>query len=198
MAEFDYNRPFAMIENYLYMYHTGENGTFVLLPTYPESISDQLAANFNSTNPLARSAPIFTYSHSGPRTVQVSLALHRDMMSQINYGVSNLKLEIGDDYVDTMIKQLQAIALPKYSLTNKMVNPPMVAIRFGNEIYIKGIVNGGITVNYHGPIGEDNKYKQVDISFTVSEVDPYDAESVMVAGSFRGLNKSLERNLYKM
>jgi hypothetical protein len=66
-----------LIENYLYMYHTDQ---FVVLPTYPESIQDSLSANFNSSNLLARSAPIFSYSSSGPRTIQVSLSLHRDMM----------------------------------------------------------------------------------------------------------------------
>lgn len=190
------DRPFTLIDNYLYMYHIDK---FVLLPTYPEELSDQLAASFNSTSPLSRSAPVFTYSYSGPRTIQVSLALHRDMMTQINYGTSNLTdiIELGDDYIDTLVKQLQAIALPKYSNTTKMVDPPMIAVRFGQEIYIKGIVNGGITVRYHGPIGEDNKYKQVDVSFTVSEVDPYDADTILSVGSFRGLNKTLERRIYK-
>ena len=78
-----------------------------------------------------------------------------------------------------------------------MVNPPMVAIRFGNEIYIKGIVNGSVSVEYSGPILPNNKYALVNISFTVTEVDPYDAETVAVSGSFRGLNKTLERRLYK-
>ena len=36
-----------------------------------------------------------------------------------------------------------------------------------------------------------------DVSFTVNEVDPYDAETVAMVGSFRGLNASLERNLWK-
>lgn len=191
-------RPFNLIDNYLYMYHLDK---FVLLPTYPESIQDTLSATFSSTSPISRSAPIFTYSYSGPRTIQVNLALHRDMMQQINYGVSNLTdiIELGDDYVDTMVKQLQAIALPKYSnsTSTKMVDPPLVAIRFGQEVYIKGVVNGGITVTYHGPIGIDNKYKQVDISFQVSEVDPYDAQTILSVGSFRGLNKTLERRIYK-
>ena len=45
-------------------------------------------------------------------------------MTQINYGVSNLSVELGDDYVDTIIKQLQAVALPSYKAASKMVNPP--------------------------------------------------------------------------
>ena len=64
------------------------------------------------------------------------------MMHELNYGVSNLQVQIGDDYVDTLINKLQAAALPNYDYGNKMVNPPMVAIRFGNEIFIKGVVTG--------------------------------------------------------
>lgn len=183
-----------MIDNYIYLYHIDK---FILLPTYPDQIQDSLSASFQEASPLSRSAPIFTYSHSGPRTVQISLSLHREMMTQINYRVSNLNIELGDDYVDTMVKELQAIALPKYSVSNKMVNPPLVAVRFGNEIFIKGVVNGGIGLTYSGPILNNNKYAQVTVTFNVTEVDPYDAESILKVGSFRGLNKTLERNLYK-
>lgn len=183
-----------LIENYIYLYHTDQ---FILLPTYPESISDSLGANFQATQPLARSAPIYSYISSGPRSMRISLHLHRDMMWDLNYGVSNLNLEIGEDYIDTLIKQIQAIALPKYAASTKMVNPPMVAIRFGNEIYLKGIINGGITVDYSGPIGSDNKYKDINISFDLHEVEPYDASSVQIGGSFRGLSRTLERRLFK-
>lgn len=78
-----------------------------------------------------------------------------------------------------------------------MVDPPMIAIRFGNEIYIKGVVTDGITIEYSGPIGSDNKYKDINISFNVSEVEPYDAESVQIGGSFRGLSRTLERRLFR-
>lgn len=198
-----------LIENYIYLYHTNQ---FILIPTYPESITDSLSASFTATNPLLRSAPIYTYNNSGPRTVQVSLSLHRDMMWDLNYGVSNVRLninnsneiddnqiatEVGDDYVDVLIKQLQAIALPRYAAATKMVDPPMIAVRFGNEIYIKGVIAGSITITYEGPLGEDNKYKLVKIGFEVNEVDPYDATTVQVGGSFRGINRTLERRIYK-
>ena len=200
-------KTFNMIENYIYLYHIDK---YILLPTYPQQIQDSLSASFQMSSPLSRSAPIFSYSHSGPRTIQVSLNLHRELMTQINYGMSNMdlslftgedaegaKIDFGDDYVDVLVKQIQAIALPRYAAEGKMVNPPMVALRFGNDIFIKGVVNGGVSITYSGPLLEDNKYALVDISFTISEVDPYDAESVTRYGSFRGLNTTLERRLYK-
>lgn len=191
---------FNLITNYIYLYHVDK---FILLPTYPESITDTLTANYSSATPISRSAPIYSYSNSGPRTVQITLKLHRDMMQMINYGKSNINLheiELGDDYVDTLVKQIQAVALPRYNATSKMVNPPMVALRFGDEIYIKGVVIGGISVTYSGPliqVAGNTKYAEVQLGFTIDEVDPYDADTIWTQGSFRGLNKTLERRIYK-
>lgn len=185
---------FNLITNYLYMYHTGQ---FVILPTYPDTISDTLNVAFNSETPMLRTSPIFAYSRSGPRSVQITISLQRDLMSQINVGKSNLKMEIGDDYVDTIIKQLQSIALPRYASTEKMVDPPLIAVRFGNELFIKGIVSGGVTTTLTKPIIKGDKYEQVTITFDVQEVQPYDALSVQTNGLLRGLNTTLERKLFK-
>lgn len=185
---------FKMIENYIYLYHTD---TFIVIPTYPESIQDSMSASFSSTTPLSRSAPIYSYQNSGPRTLQINLSLHRDLMTQVNYNTSNVQVELNDDYVDTLIKQLQAVVIPKYAAASKMVDPPIVAVRFGNEIFCKGVVAGGITLAYTAPILVNNKYSQVAIGFSVSEIEPYDAETVMKTGSFRGLNTTLEHGLWK-
>lgn len=183
-----------LIENYIYLYHLEK---FVIIPTYPESITDSLGSTFAQSTPLSRSAPIFSYSNSGPRSMQITLQLHRDMMQMVNYNKSNLNIDLGDDYVDTIIKELQAVALPNYKDASKMVNPPSVAVRFGNDIFIKGIVNGGITVTYKLPLLDNGKYAIVEIGFTVTETDPYDAETVAEVGSFRGLDKTLEKRLYR-
>lgn len=187
------SRPFSMIDNYIYLYHTD---TWAILPVYPSSISDTMSVDFQSTKPMLRTAPIYSYSSSGPRNVRFSFQLHRDLMQMINHKNSNLSVETDDDYVDTLIKQLQSIAVPRYSTSEKMVDPPLVAVRIGNEIFIKGIVNGAVSVDYSLPILENGKYAVVSISFDVYEVDPYDAEQIMRDGSMRGLNKTLERNLY--
>lgn len=190
------SQVFNMIENYIYLYHTK---TLIAIPTYPEEITDTMGITYNTTTPLSRSAPIYSYSNSGPRSFALTLNLHRDMMKSINTTVSNLNVaDLGkDDYVDILAKQLQAIALPKYAASEKMVNPPMIAVRFGNELFCKGVVQGAVGVKYSGPILRNDKYALVTIDFTVNEVDPYDAETVMQVGSFRGLSQDLERNIYK-
>lgn len=187
-------RYFRMIDNYVYMYHTG---TLLALPTYADSITDVMSVNFVSSTPLARSSPIYSYANSGPRQLSFTFNLHRDMMQEINYGVSNLDTTINDDYVDYLINSLQACAVPEYSYTDKMVDPPMVAVRLGNDIFIKGVVLGNVSVTYELPILTTGKYASAKVSFVVAEVDPYSADTIQVAGSFRGLSTSLERNVYK-
>lgn len=189
------NRTFKMIDNYVYLYHVNQ---FIVIPTFPDSLTDTMSVNFNKATPMSRSAPIYSYSDSGPRSLQINLDLHRDMMTQINYNVSNATVQMGDDYVDTLVKQLQAAALPAYGASDKLVDPPMIAVRFGNDIFIKGVVVGAVSVTYSLPIITGNKYAHVSVSFTVEEIDPYDAQTVMQAGSFRGLSTTLERSAWKV
>lgn len=183
-----------IIPNYIYFYHLDK---FCILPLYPESITDTMGTRFNETNALSRSAPVFTYAYSGPRTVQVDFKLHRDILNDVNKGISNLRDDISiedwtqKDYVDTLINYLQAAALPKYqvySSGSKSVEPPMVAVRLSSDVFIRGVITSGITVNHQKPINSDGKFMVVDISFTISEVDPYDAASVVKLGSFRGIS----------
>lgn len=223
--------PITVIDNYIYLYHTE---TVILLPVFPESIADNTSTTFSETPILGRSAPIYTYSSSGPRQVEINLKLHRDMLNDIN--TSNnivsyshkdkpelLKKVKRDDYMEVLIAELQSAALPVYEASKKLINPPIVAIRIGDEIFCKGVIQGGVRVNYSGPILANNeydingeiikttdtygnrinkvgkgKYALVDIGFSIYEIDPYDAVGVASSGSFRGLSKSLERNIYKV
>ena len=90
------------------------------------------------------------------------------------------------DYVDILVNQLQGAALPKFSSAEKMVNPPVIAVRFGNDIFCKGVVNGGVSVTYGVPILSDGRYANVTVSFNINEITPFDAETVMRVGGFRG------------
>lgn len=181
-----------VINNYIYLYHLD---AWVYLPVYPDQIQDSMKVSFQETNALSRTAPVLSYNNSGPRTVQINLSLHRDMFDEANMNYSNLKVEIGDDYVDTIIKQMQAIALPKYQATSKSVVPPMVAVRFGDEMFVKGVVNSQVSVTYKKPVLGNGKYALVDIAFAVTETDPYDAETVSQAGSFRGLTRTFKNGI---
>lgn len=212
---------FTMIDNYIYIYHIK---TLVILPTFPESITDNTTVEYNPTPILNRSAPIYSYAGSGPRSIDFTLTLHRDMLYAVNTGNSMLfpkqidgfgVTSFGqDDYVDRLIRELQAIALPRYKINDKLVDPPQVAVRFGDEIFIKGIVTGGVSVQYSGPIianslydangrilydtrGErvigNGKYATATITFKIEEIEPYDAETVAKEGSLRGVSTTITR-----
>lgn len=180
---------------YLYISHLDvpEEAKYWQLPGYPDKVTDQMQSSFQENTALGRSAPVYTFSHSGPRSVQINISFHRDMFDEMP---TNVTLEEGEDKAESFIHALQAIAVPKYNLANKAVEPPLVAIRLGREVFIKGIVSGGVTVTYGKPILSNEKYALVDISFTVSEVDPYDASTVYKNGSFRGLTATLRSGLH--
>lgn len=197
ISRFQYKMP----DCYIYLYHTDE---YFILPQYPDTISDNMESNFSSQNALSRTAPVFAYNNSGPRVLQVTFKLHRDMMNDLNKDNAHVKFnegsdiiyDIRDDYIDILIKKLQSIALPRYKTSDKAVEPPKVAIRFGQDIFIKGVVaSGGVSVSYDLPLLENNKYAQVTLSFTVSETQPYDADSVGRLGSFRGLTSGLQSKI---
>ncbi len=180
------------VTNYIYLYHTDK---FIIIPEYPDNITDNMGSTFNQTTALSRSAPVFTYANSGPRSVTFNLELHRDMVNDLNItaGNTNLKSNVisqTDDYVDTLIKELQSIALPRYNVNNRAVIPPRVAVRFGNELFISGVVTSTISCVYNKPILSNGKYAKVSIGFTVSEYDPYDATLVSQLGSFRGITSA--------
>lgn len=192
---------------YIYLYHTDE---YFILPQYPEVIEDAMPSTFASQNALSRTAPVYAFSNSGPRQVTFSLDLHRDMVNQLNFEGSNVKLNrdgtysgndvitsISEniDYVDLLIKKLQSIALPRYKASNKEVDPPRVAIRLGTQLIIKGVVTSGISLTYKLPLLDNNKYAQVNLRFTVNETTPYDADSVSRQGSFRDVTSGLKANL---
>lgn len=199
-------RTVNLVDNYIYIYQLDK---YLILPTYPETINDSLGSTFMSTNPLSRTAPIQSYAYSGPRTVQVSFELHRDLVSQLNYNnlgfIDSIMNDLqSDDYVDTLIKYLQAMALPSfkaasdaYDVITKMVNPPMVAVRWGNTVFIKGIVSGNVGVSWSGPIDSNGKYMTANINFSIIEVDPQDADSIAKWGSMRGLSTVLANSLKK-
>lgn len=170
-------------DNYIICHHTGK--TFVI-PVDPDNIADSMSASFATNTPLSRSAPIYSYQNSGPRTVAVQFLLHRDLFQEFNPGEQ--------DATETLITNLHSLVLPDYDSASKMVNPPRVSLKLRDEIYIKGVIVGGVSVGFQLPIlnyGTDEsplyKYAQVNIGFTVSETTPYSASILpSVGGMFRG------------
>lgn len=189
---------FPMIDNYIYLYHVDK---YIILPEYPEDINDTTSISYPPTTPLSRSAPIYSFQSSGPRSVQARFILHREMMNQINYNNASVKQGVNDDYIDILINYLQAATLPSYSTSSKMVNPPIVALRLGRDVFIKGVISNSLGLTYKVPILKNGKYAVVEFTLNINEVDPYDAKMVMEMGSYRStakgnLNLTLEKGFY--
>lgn len=187
-------------DNYIYIYHGNDmtDGEYVLIPNWPDQMRDSMSSTFNSTNALSRSAPVWSYAYSGPRTVDLTVDLHRDMLQLCNLNISNLQIDdFNEDYVDVLIRKLQSVSVPKYESSTKSVQPPQVAVRFGNEIFIKGIVTGSINVSYSKPVLDNGKYAVVSLNFSITETDPYDAATIKEQGSFRGITSSWLKGPYK-
>ena len=179
-------------DGYIYISHLDEGYQYWMLPGVPDEISDSMQSNFPASTALGRSAPVYTFSSSGPRTVNISLSFHRDMFEEMP---SNVVPKDDEDKADSFINALQAIAVPKYNLSNKAIEPPLVALRLNRQVFIKGVVTSGVTVTYKKPILTNEKYAGITISFTISEVDPYDATTVFKNGSFRGLTATLRKGM---
>ena len=123
---------------YIYISHLDlpEEFKYWQLPAYPDNVTDQMQSTFQQNSALGRSAPVYTFSSSGPRTISITLRFHRDMFEDMP---SNVTPRDGEDKAESFIHALQAIAVPKYNLSNKAIEPPLVAVRLGREIFIKGI-----------------------------------------------------------
>ena len=178
---------------YLYISHLDEGFKYWQLPCYPDTVGDNMASSFTATSTLGRSAPVYTFGYSGPRTVDITLKFHRDMFEE--EGFSNVVPREGEDKAESFIHALQAIAVPKYNLSNKAIEPPIVGIRLGSEVFIKGVVTSGVNVTFEKPILVNEKYANLTVSFSISEVDPYDASTVFQNGSFRGLTATLRQGM---
>ena len=170
-------------DNFIIMHHI--NKTFTI-PVDPDAISDSMGASFAENTPLSRSAPIYSYQHSGPRNVQVTFTLHRDLVREFNPEW----VEKDGDPVDALINNLDALVLPDYDSASKIVNPPVISLKIRDEIYIKGVVTGSAGITYNLPLinyGTGDrplyKYALVTISFGVSEITPYSAS--ILPGKYR-------------
>ena len=130
---------------YIYISHLDEEYKYWQLPGYPDQVSDDMESRFDSATALGRSAPVYTFSSAGPRSVKISLSFHRDMFEEMP---SNIVPADGEDKAESFIHAMQAIAVPKYNLSNKAIEPPLVAVRLGQEVFIKGVVTSNISVTY--------------------------------------------------
>lgn len=171
-----------MIDSYIYLYHLDKQFN---IPVTPDTISNSLSVQFSTETILGRSAPQITFASAGPRTQQVTLSLHRQLMA--------LENENNIDAVDDLINALQACTLPRYADSYKALIPPSLLIRFGNETCIRGVIQGSVNITSSGAWLKNGKMSVATINFSVIEVQPFSADYVQQKGLLRSISTDLKR-----
>ncbi len=141
---------------------TGSGGSVILIiggnvlnmPCYPKSLSDSVSSNYSTDTLFTATEPYAVYNNAGPRRVNVSFQLHREMRGYDN-----------DSYIDTIVNTIQAACYP----INDGTMGVEVKLSVGSHFYIRGIINGGVSITPSGPI-IDGKYNVIDISFEITEI----------------------------
>lgn len=147
------------------------DGYTLYMPCYPENITDRTNINYDEQNALGRSEPYQAYNNSGPRSIQFTFKMHREMIE-------------GDrEQVEKIVRYIESAAYPNYGTTVAAVK---VAVKVGKTIHISGIMSDQST-SWDGPIGDDQKYNMVTVSFTIKEVtgDPKKSETIRKIGGYR-------------
>lgn len=149
------------------------NGKTLYMPCYPDGVTDVTNVDYTSQNVLGRSEPFQAYNNSGPRSIQFSFRMHREMTGNISQ-------------IEEIVRCIESSVYPNYNANSSSVAAVKTSVRIGNVIYISGIVTSQST-SWEGPIGPDHKYNMVTVSFTVTEVtgSPKTAGYVSQNGGFR-------------
>lgn len=194
------------ISAYLYIYHMGLEFN---LPTLPETITDTMPINFHKEDVLARSAPQITFSSAGPRSVNINIKLHRHIFTLENPQLDKITGQQvvpmmdpltaktlnypATDAADLLVNALLTLSLPRYQDSAKAIVPPSVLVRYGKEMCIRGVPDT-VTKTTSGPWLKSGKQAIVDISFNLTETEPFSAQYVAENGSLRSISADLKRS----
>lgn len=162
------------------------------LPLSPDGVQDSNSANFSSQSILSRSAPVYSYISTGPRTISVTMKLHREMMDNMDmssYNVNqNSHLTLSAvarkrGSLEVLMECLQLAVVPTYTNSTTVI-PPKVTLKLHN-LKITGVVKS-VQSTWNLPIVND-KYAMITHSITIEEIDPYDSASILRLGGNRGI-----------
>lgn len=162
-----FNIPWGQIT--LYSSLTDESVDF---PVYPEEYEDGYTANYETMpDMLYQYEPWYTYKSSGPRTINLTFKMHRDMWTG----------DHRDGKCNSLIRFCQANCFPAYN--GASVNTPIVALYIAGKPYIRGILTEE-KHTYSGPLGLDKFPLAVDLTLTFTEISvtPLNFETVRKKG----------------
>lgn len=134
---------------YIYNLNTGKKIIFDL--ESPDSISDNITANFDAQSPRGRSSPFQGYGGSGPRTLDFSIELSADYCTE---GI-----------VQTC-DSLRALCYPHNAT---VIVEPKCLFRLGRFLSVKAVPNS-VGVEWRKPY-KDGIYTLATVSISLSEVE---------------------------
>ena len=142
--EKDGNRCYAILYYQDSIYET------IILPCYPDSITDNVSADWQSQTILGRTASIAAYTGTQSQTLSFNLKLHREMGNNI----------------EKVLQFLRKTVYPKYKQLGLL--PPITKFVFG-QTAMKGYVQS-VGFSWSGPI-IDGLYQVCDVSINFTS-DP--------------------------
>jgi len=148
-----FNLPWGKIR--LYSSLTDDS---VDIPVYPEEISDGAKASYTTMPDLLyQYEPWYAYTGSGPRSVEYSFHMHRDMWTG----------DHRDGNANALIRFAESCCYAEYN--GSAVNTTLVTLYINGDATITGIMTDE-NVRWSGPIGLDGWYLEFTLSFTITEV----------------------------
>lgn len=128
------------------------------IPVFPEEISDERNANYDTMPELLyQYEPWQVYKSSGPRTNTYTFKMHRDMWTG----------DHRDNKCNELIRFCQANCYPEFH--GSVVHTALVTLYISGKPLITGIMTS-VKTNYSGPYGLDNMPLYVEMSLTITEV----------------------------
>ena len=143
----------------------------IFFPCYPESYSDSHTANVGSQTPLGRSEPFQIYQNSGPRVVNTTFRMHREMTHTTDIGA--------------IVSTVQACCYP---IGTDMTIIPRVTLTIGQNCKITGIIKS-VSTDWTDTI-IDGMYMMVSLGFSVEECTGNPKTFEDVAKTFSPLSHS--------
>lgn len=128
------------------------------IPAYPEELQESRSATYTSMpDTIYQYEPWILYQNSGPREQSLSFHLHRDMWSGNHLDGKAIEL----------IRFCQANTFPRYS--GSAVLSSTFKIYINGKTFVSGVLNN-VTVDWKGPLGQDDWYLEFVLTLSFQEV----------------------------
>lgn len=133
----------------------------------PESLSESKSAAYDQQTIRGRSVPVYGYSHSETRTVDLSMVLPAIEGGGVSANTSP-NLSSGAEIVDT-VKKLKSAVYPRYQ---GLIYPPTrVSLTVGMFLHVPTAVITSISITWGDSYDESGYPLSAEVSLTFEEVE---------------------------